>query len=67
VGDHPGRVLGDQGQVGYELLRRPNALDERRDLVGVFGERRSDDRRDRGMIRIALGTDDHTLGQGWRW
>jgi hypothetical protein len=66
VRNHTGGVLGDQGQLRNELVRRPNALDEQRDLVGVSNERRADDLCDHGMVRVALGTDDDALGHGRR-
>ena len=67
VSNHTGGVLGDQRQFWNELLRRPNALDERRDLVGVSDECRADHLCDHGMVRVTLGTDDDGLGHGWRW
>jgi len=67
VSNHTGGVLGDQRQLRNELLRRPNALDERRDLVGVSHECRTDHLCDHGMVRVALGTDDDALGHGCRW
>jgi hypothetical protein len=63
VSDHTGRILGDQRQLGNELLRGADALDERRDLVGVSDECGANDLRDRGMVGVALGTDDDSLGQ----
>ena len=64
VSNHAGRVLGDQRQLRNELLRSANALDERRDLVGVSDERRADHVCDRGMVCVTLGTDDDALGHG---
>jgi len=64
VSNHTGGVLGDQRQLWNELFRRPNALDERRDLVGVSDECRADHLCDHGMVRVALGTDDDALGHG---
>jgi hypothetical protein len=48
-------------------FRRPNALDERRDLVGVSDECRADHLCDHGMVRVALRTDDEAIGHRWRW
>jgi hypothetical protein len=62
VRDHTGRVLGDQRQFRNELFRRPKALDERRHLVGVPDECRADHLCDRGLVCVALGTDDDVLG-----
>jgi hypothetical protein len=67
VSDHTGGVLGDQRQLRDELFRRPNALDERRDIVGLSDECRADYLGDHGVVRVALGTDDDALGHGWRW
>lgn len=67
VSYHTGRILCPQRQLRHELFRRPNALDERRDLVGVSDECRADHLCDHGMIRVALGTDDDVLGHGQRW
>ena len=64
VSNYTRRVLGDQRQFRNELFRRPNALDERRDLVGVSDECRADHLCDHGMVRVALGTDDDALGHG---
>jgi len=64
VSDHTGGVLGDQGQLRDVLLRRPDALDERRHVVGVSDECRTDHICDHGMVRIALGTNDDALGHG---
>jgi hypothetical protein len=67
VSDHTGGVLGDQRQLRDELFRRPDALDERCDLVGVSDECRADNLCDRGVVRVALGTDDDAFGHGCRW
>jgi hypothetical protein len=66
VSNHTGGVLGDQRQLRNELPRRPNALDERRDLGGVSDECRADNLCDHGMVRVALGTDDDALAHEWR-
>ena len=45
----------------------PNALDERRDLVGLPDECRADHLGDHGMVLVTLGTDDDALdGRGAR-
>ena len=67
VSNHTGGVLGDQRQLRDELIRLPNALDERRDLAGVSDECRANHLCDHGMVCLALGTDDDSLGHGWRW
>jgi len=67
MSNHTRGVLGDQRQLRNELFRRPNALDERRDLVGVSDECRADHLCDHGMVRDALGTNDDVLGHEWRW
>ena len=64
VSNHTGGVLSDQRQLRNELFRRPNALDERRDLVRVSDECRAHHLGDHGIVRVALGTDDDALGHG---
>src|SRR5215204_4101674 len=67
VSNHTGGVLGDQRQLRNELLRRPNALDERRDVVGVSHECRADHLCDHGTVCVALRTNDDALGHVWGW
>jgi len=67
VSDQTGGILGDERQLRNELFRRPNALDERCDLVGVSDECRADQLCDPRMVCVALGTDDDALGHGLRW
>ena len=62
VSNHTGGVLGDQRQLRNELLRRPNTLDEQRDLVWVPDERRANRLCDHAIVRVALRTDDDAPG-----
>jgi hypothetical protein len=64
VSNHTRGILGDQRKLRNEPVRRPNALDERRDLVGVLDECRADHLCDDGVVHVALGTDDDPLGHG---
>jgi hypothetical protein len=66
MGNHTGGVLGDQRQLRNELLRRPNALDERRDVARMSGECRPNHLCDHRKVGVALRTNDDVFCHWWR-